>query len=224
MCSSDLLGGLGSWTAEVLGSTDGLTFGVVGTHSLPGDYRYTTQGIVTVAIRISSYSSGTPMAQLARGGIVPHTNVSPLFGTTLPYSFRTGTTEQVARGELRFNSTLIGGVTKVWIAHEAEDGIDQFYAVQRIPAGGTLLVQDRSNHLSAVLFRVTGAAVDKIGYVEVPVVTLESVGTLSPQGRLPMIVAAFYPGASLSFAPPALVDRLPDIKALLTGEEELVSG
>jgi len=215
------LGGLGTWTVEVLGSTDGLTFGVVGTHTLPGDYRYNSNNVVAVAIRVASYTSGTPLAQLSRGGITTRTNVSPLFGTTLPYAFRTGTAETIARGEVKFNATLIGSVTKVWIAHETEDTIDQFYAVQRIPPGGTLLMQERSNHLAAVLFRVTGAVVNKTGYVEVPVAYLEHVGTLSPQGRLQVILAAFNPGASLSFAPPAFVDRLPDIKALLTAGDSV---
>lgn len=202
------LQGTGDWAVEILGSLDGLNFTSVAVQTTPGQWRYGTKGAAAAALRVLHYTDGVISGMLAHGGLTPVTNVSPLFGSFLSYVFRTGPTEPPDRAEVKFNSTLLPQITKVWIHNDSEDGSDQFYAIRRIPVGGMLMVQDRDNHLVATLFSVTSPIIDMLTYVEVPVVYREHVGALSPQSKTPVLVAAFNPGAQLTFAPVIRGERL----------------
>jgi hypothetical protein len=202
------LQGEGVWTVEILASLDGVDFTPVALQTLPGQWRYNTKGAAAAALRVLDFESGRITGMLAHGGLTPVTYVSPLFGSYLSYAFRTGVTEPPAKAEVKFNSTLLPNVTKVWIDNDSEDGSDQFYALRAIPPGGVLLLQERDNHLVAVLLTIVGPVLDKVGYIEVPVVYQEHSGSLSPQSKTPILLAAFNPGAALTLVPTRLADRL----------------
>jgi len=191
------LTGQGVWSVEVLTTTDGLNYTLVSTRTMPGEWRYDTKTAVAIAIRVSSFTSGTIVGTLTHGGVQPFTYVSPLFGSFLIYSYNATTTEPPSGNQIRFNSTTMTAVTKVWIRNSTVDGNDAYFALRKIPFGGTILIQDRDNHLNAALFRIVNPLVDKVDYVELPVIYNQHTGTLSSAQTL---VAVFAPGPTLSLS------------------------
>lgn len=199
------LAGSGVWAVEILVTTDGLNYTLAGTLTAPGTRRYDTKTAQAIALRISSYTSGTVSGMLAHGGLTPTTNVSPIFGSFLLFSYNNTPTEPPTGNQIRFNAATLSQVTKVWIAYTTTDGTDNYQALTRIPYGGTLLVQEKSTHLDAVLFSILAPAIDKGGYVEVPVAYQQHTGTLA---AAQVIVAVFNPGAQVSLTP-VLMQQLP---------------
>jgi hypothetical protein len=199
------LQGAGVWAVEVLVSPDGVNFTQTAVQSLPGQWRYNTKGAAAAAIRVLSYTSGTVSGMLAHGGLTPITNVSPVFGSFLVFSYNATLTEPPTGNQIRFNGPLpFSAVTKVWIANTSVDGVDQYYAIRHIPVGGTLLVQNKTSHLDAVLFGVVGPIIDKGAYVEIPVAFQQEVGNLTAQQ---VLIAAFNPGPVLALSP-TLTEKL----------------
>lgn len=192
------IAGTGAWTVEMLGSTDAVNFSVLGTRSAPGSFRFDTRGLAAVACRVSAYTSGTLTGMLAHGSPVPVTNVSPMFGASLIFSYNATAAEPPIGNQIRFNNTSFPAVTKVWIANTTNDGTDQFQALRKIPHGGTLLVQDRAKHADAILYRILAPPVDKTDYVELTVSYQEHTGALVAGQAL---VAVFNPGPTVSLNP-----------------------
>jgi hypothetical protein len=207
--------GSGSWAVEVLASFDGLNYAVVATVTTPGVRRYETKGVVSLAIRVLSFTpagSGVLSGMLAHGGLVPATNVSPVFGSFLTLSYNNTAVEPPAGNQIRFNNANFTQATKAWIANTTVDGVDQYYAVRHVPFGGTLLLQNKTDHTGAVLFGILAPPIDKGAYVEVPVVYQQGITTLNSQQA---IIAVFNPGATMSFASVADDDFLsPDVLPL----------
>jgi len=193
--------GTGVWTVEILASYDGLNFQVIGSHSLPGQWRYETKGVAAAAIRVQAYTSGTLVGMLTHGSAAPITNVSALFGSYVIWAYNSTQTAPPSNGQLRFNSNLAHTVTKLWIANEASDGSDQYLSLSRLPVGGTLLIQKRDSHLTAMLLTIVGPPIDKELYFEVPVAYQEHVGSLTAAQNQAMLVAVFSPGAALTLSP-----------------------
>lgn len=194
------LSGTGTWTVEILGSADGTNFTTLATRSMPGQWRFDTKGLSALAVRVIAFTSGT-----ISGGVLAHgapfvtTNVSPLFGAFLVFSYNATPTEPPIGNQLRANATAVAAVTKVWIANTTNDGTDQFQALRKIPHGGTLLIQDRAKHADAALYRVTAPPVDKTDYVELAVSYLSHIGALAA-GQV--LVAVFNPGPVISLVGP----------------------
>jgi hypothetical protein len=195
------LNGSGTWAVEVLSSIDGQDFTVRQTLTAPGQWRFATAGVAAIGLRVSAYSSGSILGTVAYGGASPITNVSPLFGTFLVYTYNTGTAEPPIGSQVRFNNTKLQDVTRIWIRNWANDGTDQYLAIRRIPHGGTILVQDRLNHDHSVLYRVVRPPIDRIDYVELIVLYQEHTGTLAG-GQV--VLAVFNPGPVVTLAPLAV--------------------
>jgi hypothetical protein len=195
-----MLQGTGVWSVEILMSTDGLNYEVVATRSLPGQWRHDTKGpsCCSLAVRVASFTSGAVNGMLLHGGPVPITNVSPMFGAFLVYSYNATISEPPLGNQIRFNDIALSQVTKAWIRNFTTDGTDQFQALRRIPAGGTMLVQDRDDHTKAVLFSIVGPPVDKIDYVEIPVRFQQSTAGIS---QSMVLVAVFNPGPVMNLIP-----------------------
>lgn len=192
------IAGTGVWTVEMLGSTDAVNFTVLGTRSAPGSFRFDTRGLAAVACRVSAYTSGSLTGMLAHGAPVPITNVSPMFGASLLFSYNATPTEPPIGNQLRANSASVTAVTKLWISNTTIDGTDQFQALRKIPHGGTILIQDRAKHADAVLFRILAPPIDKTDYIELSVSRQEHTGTLVA-GQV--LVAVFNPGPAISLNP-----------------------
>ena len=95
---------------------------------------------------------------------------------SLLYTFSTQTVEPPTGTQIRMNAATPAAVTKLWLRYTTDDGIDAFYALERLASGATLIVQDKNDHLQAVKFQTAGAAVDKAGYFEVPVTYVSDCG------------------------------------------------
>src|SRR5262245_57655733 len=91
--------GQGAWAVEVLITTDGVNYTTVGTLTMPGQWRYETKTAVAIALRVVSFTSGAIVGTLTHGGVTPFTNLSPLFGTFLIFSYNAPPT-QPASGSL----------------------------------------------------------------------------------------------------------------------------
>lgn len=193
------LAGNGTWAVEVLASFDGLNFDVVATVTTPGQRRYDTKGVAAVAIRVLAWTpgSGVVSGMLAHGGLIPATNVSPVFGSFLTLSYNNTAAEPPTGNQIRFDSGNFMLAKKAWICNTTVDGVDQYYAVRHVPYGGTLLLQNKTDHLGAVLFHILAPPVDKGSYVEVPVAFSQGIAALNSQQ---VIIAVFNPGAPMSFA------------------------
>ena len=185
------IAGTGVWTVEVLASYDGVNFDQIAATIVPGEWHVETRGRSAIAMRVAHYQSGTIAGVLAHGGPLPITNVTPVFGAFLVYSYNATPSEPPIGNQIRFNHATLAQVTKAWISNTTTDGTDQFHALRKIPHGGTMLVQERTNHLDAVLFRITSPPVDKGDYIEVGVQHQESQGTLAAAQSL---LAVFNPG------------------------------
>jgi hypothetical protein len=195
------LQGTGVWAVEILASADGVEFTRLAVQTMPGQWRYGTKGAAAAAIRVLGYTSGVISGMLAHGGLTPITNVSALFGSYLVYNYNSTRAEPPSDGQLRFDTNLPAAVTKVWIAYQSDGGSDQYQSLLRLPVGGTLLVQKRNDHYTALLLTLRGASVDKGTYVEVPVSYQEHVGSLTAAQNQAMLVAVFSPGAAISLTP-----------------------
>jgi len=213
-----LVGG-GVWTVDVLASYDGLNYTVTATLRTPGQRRYETRGVVAIAIRVTSYTpggSGGLSGMLSHGGLIPATNVSPVFGSFLTFSYNNTAAEPPTGNQIRFNSANFILASKAWIANTTVDGVDQYYAVRHVPYGGTLLLQNKTDHAGAVLFGILAPPVDKGAYVEVPIEYQQGITTLNSQQ---VIIAVFNPGAPMSFAAVAADEFLsPDVLPADPGE------
>jgi hypothetical protein len=194
------LNGNGAWVVEVLASVDGLDYTVLATLTTPGHRRYETRGVVALAVRAVSFvpvDGGLLMGMLSHGQLIPSTNVSPVFGSFLTFSYNNSPTEPPSGNQVRFNNANFTQATKCWISNTTVDLIDQYYAVRHVPYGGTLLLQNKTDHNGAVLFGILAPPIDRGAYVEVPVVYQQGITTLNSQQ---VILAVFAPGASMSFA------------------------
>lgn len=194
------LAGTGTWVVEILGTKDGVDFTVLATRSMPGAWRFDTHATSALAVRVAAYTSGA-----IEGGVLAHgapfvvTNVSPLFGAFLVFAYNATTAEPPVGNQIRFNAAPGPAVTKVWIANTTNDGTDQFQALRKIPHGGTLLVQDRTKHGDAVIFRIQAPPVDKTDYVELAVSYQQHTGALVA-GQV--LAAVFNPGPTISLTGP----------------------
>lgn len=202
------LTGTGTWTVEVLVTTDGVNYTVLAQLTTPGTWRYETKTAQAIALRVKTYSTGTISGMLAHGGLTPVTNVSALFGSFLIFSYNATPTEPPIGNQIRFNSASLPAVTKVWLSNDTTDGTDQYYAIRKLPLGGTLLVQEKSTHSDAVLFGITGPVLDKVDYIEVAVRYQQHVGTLAAAQA---IVAVFNPGPTISLSSTLEATQLPAI-------------
>jgi hypothetical protein len=193
------LTGAGLWRVEVLASTDGVEFAVLDTITTPGQRRYDTKGKAAIAIRVASYTPGSGIlsGMLGHGGLTPTTNVSPLFGSFLVYSYNATPAEPPIGNQIRFNAATFPQVTKVWITNTTVDGVDQYFAIRHVPYGGTLLVQNKTRYSDAILFNILAPPIDKGDYVEVPVAFQQATGNLTAQQ---VLVAVFNPGPVMSFS------------------------
>jgi len=202
------LSGTGTWTVEVLVTTDGVNYTVLSQLTTPGTWRYETKTAQAIALRVKSYTTGAISGMLAHGGLSPVTNVSPLFGSFVIYNYNATPSEPPLGNQIRFNSATLSAVTKAWISNTTTDGTDQYYALRKLPLGGTLLVQEKSTHVDAALFGIIGPTVDKIDYVEIPVRYQQHVGVLAAAQA---IVAVFIPGPTISLSATFEVQQLPAI-------------
>lgn len=196
------LTGAGTWAVELLASNDGVNYTLIATLTTPGLRRYDTKGVAAIAVRVASYTAGSGIVSgmLAHGALIPTTNVSPLFGSFLVYSYNATPSEPPIGNQIRFNAAAFPQVTKVWLANTTVDGVDQYLAIRHVPYGGTLLVQNKSRYSDAILFNILAPPIDKTDYVEIPVAFQQAIGALVAQQ---VLVAVFNPGPVMAFTPVA---------------------
>src|SRR5215468_10927450 len=84
------------------------------------------------------------------------------------YQFSTATTEPPAGSQIRFNTSVMANITKMWVPISTSDGIDIYYALINVDPTSTLILQDKNNHAQIVEL-TCGLLVDKTTYIEFPV-------------------------------------------------------
>jgi uncharacterized phiE125 gp8 family phage protein len=98
------------------------------------------------------------------------------------YSFSLTVTEPPTGSQIRFDAAApYTAVTKVWVRYLTADGIDVFRGLMTTAPDSALYLQDKDDHTRFVHFTTIGAAIDKGGYVEIPVVWQETGAALVAQ-------------------------------------------
>jgi hypothetical protein len=136
------------------------------------------------------------------------------------FTFSTATTEPPTGSQIRFNDTVYDAVTRVWVRVLAGDGRDVFYGLMAGAAGDALYVQDKNDHLRLVQFDVTGAPVDKVDYVEFPVVYRTSTSLLV-NGQAALLAIASPEPASPEPVPPLPDPEPPRVPLLSLSDAKL---
>lgn len=124
----------------------------------------------------------------------PASGLANVYGWPLTFSFSATTTAPPTGSQIRFNAATYADVTKVWMRTLTVEGFDQYYMLTRLLPGGTLVVQDKGDHLLAVKFSILAAPLDKGTYVELSVALVESAGLLAAQQVLVVFLAPVGPG------------------------------
>jgi hypothetical protein len=87
------------------------------------------------------------------------------------YTYSATLTEPPGADQVRFNAAHpYTGVTKIWMRNVSTDGQDVFLGLMIVAVGSTILVQDKNDHTQYARFTTVGEPIDKIIYVEFPVV------------------------------------------------------
>jgi hypothetical protein len=132
---------------------------------------------------------------LAHGALIPTTNVSPLFGSFLVYSYNASPSESPVGNQIRFDNASFPAVTKVWIANTTVDGVDQSSPSATSPTAARSWCRTRlARRLDPLRHPRAG---DKGAYVEIPVAFQQATGALTARQ---VIVAVFNPGPTMTFA------------------------
>lgn len=84
------------------------------------------------------------------------------------YSFATATSEPPNAGQIRLNGSY-ETATKMWVSYAATSGADDYQALSGLRVGSGLFLQDFNDHRAYVRYEMTGKAIDKGSYVELPI-------------------------------------------------------
>ena len=134
-----------------------------------------------------------------------------MIGEILLFDYSSTTTEPPTSAQLRFDSIVLADVTKAWIRNLTTDGVDVHELLTALNAGTVLYVQDKNDHTLYVRCTITGAAIDKDSYVEVPVSAAGVAGVLLNNQALAVLV--IEPAAA---GPPPLPEAAPSSLVTLT--------
>src|SRR5262245_28105575 len=115
------------------------------------------------------------------------------------YTFSSTLTEPPTGSQIRFDAAApYTSVTFVWVRNLTTDGIDVHTGLMLTAPDSSVYVQDKNDHTLYAAFRTTGDPVDKIDYVELPVLWHSNGGTLLNQA-----VALVIAPPSIDPIPPA---------------------
>ena len=99
--------------------------------------------------------------------------------TVVQYRFSTALTGTPANENVRFNNGAYTAVTTVAIDYNSIGGADLYHGWAALGVGMQLRLQHLTNHTIGVTFTVTGAAVDRTGYFEIPVAWQSGAGVFA---------------------------------------------
>ena len=94
----------------------------------------------------------------------------------LLFDFSAATVEPPTSSQVRFDAAAYADVSKVWCRNLTTHGMDAHELLARLPLHSTIYVQDKNDHTVFARFGLLAAPVDKIDYVEWPVVLFDSGG------------------------------------------------
>lgn len=117
-----------------------------------------------------------------------------LHAMNLLYDYSSNVAEPPTSNQVRFNAGApYSGVSKLWFRYVTADGIDAHTGLMAVAIGTTIYIQDKNDHTAFATFDSTGAPIDKTGYVEIPVTSVSSGGSLSNNQQ---VVVAAVPASS----------------------------
>jgi uncharacterized phiE125 gp8 family phage protein len=97
----------------------------------------------------------------------------------VPFDYSAALTEPPTSNQVRLDAAFpYTGATKVWVRNITTDGTDVHLVLLAIAVGSTIYLQDKNDHTLFAMLDTTGAPVDKVDYVELPVQWLGNGGAL----------------------------------------------
>lgn len=135
------------------------------------------------------------------------------------YVYSTNVTEPPTGNQVRLDAAYpYTAAARAWIRYQTSDGIDAYYALMQTPAGADLILQDKNDHMIAAFFLTTGIAVDRGGYVELPIAYVSQSGAalLNTQA---ILIAELDPTATIP--PPEPEPIAPELVTFATAKEHL---
>lgn len=134
---------------------------------------------------------------------------------TLAYHFGTQTTPPPAGKELRLNAAFsYGTATEMWIDNLTSGGSDVHTFLVAMPTATLVYLQDTNDHTKYARFVTTGAAIDAVTYVTLPIAWQETGLALMAQA-----IEALFVTSGSGPEPPS--PRTPDLVTLARAKEEL---
>jgi hypothetical protein len=123
------------------------------------------------------YGTGEP------GPPGPEGPPGPPGGSTsvLEFMFDSHVTEPPSGSEVRLNNAAQNAATKMWVRYTTADGTDATTALLLIDASAKVYLQDKDDASRWQQYQVTGAAIDKGTYAELPVSWLGGGASLPDQ-------------------------------------------
>jgi hypothetical protein len=97
------------------------------------------------------------------------------------FNYSDTTTEPPTGAQIRFDSTTMTAVNKVWVMKTTTDSQDAGGSLLSLKAGQAIKVEDFDDSSLSATFRLAADAVDKTSYVEYPVVFVSAQGPLKTQ-------------------------------------------
>jgi len=121
------------------------------------------------------------------------------------FTFSNATVEPPTSNQIRFDADIANGTSKLWVRNLTNDSIDVWRVLMAMPVGTMLYVQDKNDHTQITQFLQTGAPVDKVTYVELPVEWVHDSAPLSNNQQvmlLSVVPDAAAPGPPDGGGPP----------------------
>jgi uncharacterized phiE125 gp8 family phage protein len=141
------------------------------------------------------------------------------------FTFSTATVEPPTSSQLRFNADIANGTSKLWVRNLTNDGVDVRRVLLALPVGTMLDVQDKNDSTQIVQFEQTGAPIDKVSYVELPVTWVHDAAPLS--NNQPVMLLCIVPDAVVPGPPgppgPAGATALPSTSSTPTAIRSMLA-
>lgn len=101
----------------------------------------------------------------------------------MEYSFNETVAAPPSSGQLRMNNLNQQAATLLWVSEITAPGISAIAVLKQLGAGVGLYLQDKDDSAKWIAYNVTGPAIDKGTYIEVPVQFVAASATPLPAGQ-----------------------------------------
>jgi hypothetical protein len=111
-------------------------------------------------------------------------NVTGSAGGTAEYRFSSATTPPPSSGNLNCNNASLASATIIYVNNITDHGSDIKRVLTSLSVGTALVIQDQSNNANYGRFNISGTPIDQTTYVEIPVTSSASGGTIANNARI----------------------------------------